>query len=96
MKIIHNGFVVMALFLLFLVMPTLNILEQSITSLGLSENFCLRSKLMGFGTLAEIVRMPAGSLVEMEDFSFEWLGELTRFLASKGLLHHLQSFPGNL
>jgi len=69
------------------------ILTLPINDLQLSENFYLRSKLMGFSNLAEIIRTPADVIVGKDDFTYDWLGELAKFLGAKGMLHLLQTLP---
>lgn len=70
------------------------ILTQPIQDLHLSENFYLRSKLMGFENLGEIMDTPVSVMVKKEDFNFTWLGELAKFLSERGLLNLLQPLPG--
>lgn len=76
-------------------METDDIFRLPLAQLGMSENFYLRCRLMGFQNLSDILATPSGELVHMEGFSFSWLGELTKLLASKGLLHLLQPLPGS-
>jgi hypothetical protein len=71
------------------------LLKSPLTQLPLSENFCLRSKLMGLNSLDDIIRTPPAVLVKKEDFSYEWLGELSRFMKNTNLLHRLQPIPGS-
>lgn len=65
-----------------------------ITDLQLSENFYLRSKLMGFHNLGEIMDTPVSVMIKKEDFNFNWLGELAKFLSERGMLNLLQPLPG--
>jgi hypothetical protein len=72
------------------------ILNSPIRDLAVSEKFYLRSKLMGFSSLGEIVALPAEVLVSKEEFSYDWLGELTKLMTSQNLLHLLQPRPGSI
>ena len=72
-----------------------DILSTEIKKLPLSENFYLRSKLMGFARVQDIVDMPASMLIKKEDFDYNWLGELVSFLNNNNMLHKLQPMPGN-
>ncbi len=65
-------------------------MEKQFGDLPLTENFCLRSKLMGYKTLQDIVKDPVKVLIGKEDFSYNWLGELVRLLNENQLLHRLQ------
>lgn len=71
------------------------ILSEEIKNLPLSESFYLRSKLMGFARVQDIVDTPAGLLIKKEDFNYNWLGELVSFLKNNNMLHRLQPIPGN-
>jgi hypothetical protein len=71
------------------------LLEKPIKELPLSENFYLRSKLMGFDNIQAIIKTPAEILLSKEEFNYDWLGELSRFMTSQKLLHLLQPTPGN-
>jgi hypothetical protein len=71
------------------------LLNTPISELGLTENFYLRSKLMGFRILNDIIRTPPEVLVNKTDFNFDWLGELSRFMRMHKLLHILQPIPGS-
>lgn len=70
------------------------LLRLPIGDLHFSENFFLRSKLMGFHNLGEIMDTPVDVLVKKDDFNFTWLGELAKFLSDRGLLNLLQPLPG--
>lgn len=72
-----------------------DILSTEIKRLPLSENFYLRSKLMGFARVQDIVDTPASVLLKKEDFDYNWLGELVSFLKNNNMLHRLQPIPGN-
>ena len=63
--------------------------------LPLTENFFLRCKLMGFATLGDVVDTPVNVLLRKEDFTYEWLGELAKYLTSQNLLHRLQPITEN-
>lgn len=72
-----------------------DILSGAIKDLPVSENFYLRSKLMGFACIQDIVDTPARQLIGKEDFDYNWLGELVSFLRNNNMLHTLQAMPGN-
>lgn len=72
-----------------------DILSAKIKDLPVSENFYLRSKLMGFACVQDIVDTPAGVLIKKEDFDYNWLGELVSFLKNNNILHTLQPIPGS-
>jgi len=71
------------------------ILHTPISELPLTENFYLRSKLMGYRKLDDIVRTPVEVLLRKEEFNYEWLGELSKFMSGQNLLHLLQPIPGS-
>ncbi|GGH01713.1 MULTISPECIES: hypothetical protein [Pedobacter] len=65
------------------------LLNLPITELSLSENFKLRSKLMGFFTLQDIIGTNQKDLHELEDYSEHWYFEFVDFLRRKDLLNLL-------
>lgn len=65
------------------------LLNLPIAELPLSENFKLRSKLMGFFTLQDIIGTPQKELHELDDYSERWYFEFIDFLNRKDLLHLL-------
>jgi len=65
------------------------LLNLPIAELPLSEPFKLRSKLMGFFTLQDILAADQKGLHELEDYSEHWYYEFVGFLGRKGLLHLL-------
>ena len=71
------------------------ILTSEIKKLPVSENFYLRSKLLGHENLAAIDSTPVSVLVEKDEFNYKWMGELRRFLMTNNMLHTLQQLPGN-
>ena len=71
------------------------ILKENIKDLPVSENFYLRSELMGFRNIEEILASPAESLLRKKDFSYSWLGELIALLKRNDLLYRLQPLPGS-
>jgi len=73
----------------------IELLKTPISQLPLSGNFYLRSKLMGFHHLQDIIDTPPAGLLGKEDFSYQRLGELSRLLADADLLHLLQPVMGN-
>jgi hypothetical protein len=68
---------------------SLNILSQPINSLPVTEVFKLRSKLMGFRSLEEVLSKSAAELRNKEDFSEHWYYELLHVLNRNGLIHLL-------
>lgn len=74
---------------------TPDILKADLKDLPVDEGFYLRSKLMGFHTLEDIVHTPAEVMVKKEEFNYRWLGDLSRLLISQNLLHLLQPTPGS-
>jgi hypothetical protein len=50
---------------------------------------------MGFKQLQDIIDTPVAALLRKEDFNYEWLGELSKFLAAQNLLDLLQPFMEN-
>jgi hypothetical protein len=72
------------------------LLKTPIRELPVSENFYLRSKLMGFYNIGDIVIVPVESLVKKEEFTYDWLGELTKLMTSQKMLHLLQPRPGSI
>jgi len=68
---------------------SLDILRQPISLLPVTEVFKLRSKLMGFQTLDEILIESPAELRDKEDFSEHWYHELHHVLNRNGLIHLL-------
>ncbi len=62
------------------------LLNLPIAELPLSENFKLRSKLMGFFTLQDIIGVKQKELSALEDYSEHWYFEFVDFLHRKELL----------
>ncbi|MGM9478945.1 hypothetical protein ACS5PU_21160 [Pedobacter sp. GSP4] len=60
-----------------------------IAELPLSESFKLRSKLMGFFTLQDILSADQVDMHTREDYSEHWYFEFVGFLNRKGLLYLL-------
>jgi hypothetical protein len=63
--------------------------QRPINSLPFSEVFKLRSKLMGFYTLQDIIDTQKKVLFKKEDFNYIWLNELLDFLNKRNLLYIL-------
>ena len=76
-------------------MSNSDLLRKEIKDLPLSENFYLRSKLMGFERIEDIVKTPTDVLLCKEEFTYDWLGELSTFMSNQELLHLLQPRPGS-
>jgi hypothetical protein len=70
------------------------LLNTPVERLGLSENFYERCNVMGFSTIADILKVAPMDLVNKTGFSYTWLGELSEFLQKQKLLHLLQPAPG--
>jgi hypothetical protein len=70
--------------------PTdLSILNLPITELPMTESFKLRSKLMGFFTLQDVLSADQRSLHSLDDYSEHWYYEFVGFLRRRELLHLL-------
>ncbi|MCX2495210.1 hypothetical protein OQX63_17095 [Pedobacter sp. PF22-3] len=69
--------------------PNYFLLNLPIAELPLSENFKLRSKLMGFFTLQDIVGTQQKQLHMLDDYSEHWYFEFVDFLRRKDLLNLL-------
>lgn len=69
--------------------PNTAILDQSIQELPLSEEFKLRSTLLGFNTLREISLSNKKRVFTKKDFSIFWWNELLDFMEEKGLSNYL-------
>ncbi|RBQ08915.1 hypothetical protein [Pedobacter miscanthi] len=67
----------------------LSLLNLPINELPLSESFILRSKLMGFFTLQDILHENQRLLHERDDYSEHWYFEFVDFLKRKDLLYLL-------
>lgn len=67
--------------------PVSEFLNMAITDLAVSEGFMLRSKLMGFNTIGEIVKANLVEVSAKEDYSQRWYFELVSILDRRGLLH---------
>ncbi|MDQ1142838.1 hypothetical protein [Pedobacter agri] len=65
-------------------------LNTPISKLPVTEVFMLRSKLMGFSNLAEIVQTDLFKLSKHEDYSQRWYLELINVLLRHGLLHLIE------
>lgn len=71
------------------------LLACPVESLGFSEEFCERCRLMGIATLGDVLALTPAELAGRQGFSYHWLAELSDYLAGKGLLHLLQPLPGS-
>ena len=67
----------------------LSILNLPIAELPMTESFKLRSKLMGFFTLQDVLSVDQHTLHELDDYSEHWYYEFVGFLGRKGMLHLL-------
>ncbi|MET0573447.1 MAG: hypothetical protein ABWZ79_18645 [Pedobacter agri] len=65
-------------------------LNTPISKLPVTEVFMLRSKLMGFSNLAEIIQTDLFKLSKHEDYSQRWYLELINVLLRHGLLHLIE------
>jgi hypothetical protein len=70
------------------------LLNQPIQELGLSEEFSKKSSKMGYQTMQDVIDARPEELFGKDDFSYTWLGELTKFLIKHQLLHLLQPAGG--
>ncbi|KRT17766.1 hypothetical protein ASU31_00260 [Pedobacter ginsenosidimutans] len=71
--------------------PDMEFLTVSISQLPVTEVFKLRSKLMGFSTLEEVVISDLLEVSEREDYSERWYFELVNIFERRGLSHLLFS-----
>ncbi|WP_157280378.1 hypothetical protein [Pedobacter borealis] len=69
--------------------PNHFLLNLPIAELPLSEHFKLRSKLMVFFTLQDIIGTNQKDLHELDDYSEHWYFEFVDFLHRKDLLYLL-------
>ncbi|SEM17021.1 hypothetical protein SAMN05216436_102122 [bacterium A37T11] len=67
--------------------PNHPLLDRPIQELDVSEEFILRSKLLGFKTIREITKYPKGKLYRHKDFSYGWVNELLGLLQPYDLLY---------
>jgi hypothetical protein len=72
------------------------IMKGPINGLGASEDFCMRSKLMGCEKLEDILGTPVHVWMKNEAFSYKWLSELVSLAKTHNLLYKLQARPGSI
>jgi hypothetical protein len=70
------------------------VLQTPVNQLGLPADFCRQAKHMGFDTIADVLKLSPAEIIGKHGFTYTWLGELSAYLSSKGLLHLLQPLPG--
>ena len=70
------------------------LLNQPIRELGLSDEFSKKSGKMGYRTIQDVIDARPEDLFSKDDFSYTWLGELTKFLIKHQILHLLQPAGG--
>lgn len=70
------------------------LINLPIAELGFSDDFFERSQKMGYQTIQEIIDAKPENLFNKDDFSYTWLGELSRFLIKHQILHLLQPAGG--
>ena len=75
-------------------MRSTEFIDQQIEELGLSEEFNLKSKRMGYRCLKDIVSKTPDEIIKKKGFDYDWLGELAGFLSERGQLHLLQPLTG--
>lgn len=75
-------------------MEAMRLINQPIRELGLSEDFSEKSGKMGYQTIQEIIDARPEDLFNKDDFSYTWLGELSKFLIKHQILHLLQPTGG--
>jgi len=71
--------------------PLYPILSVPLNELPVTETFLLRSKLMGFANLGEIVSADLRVVSGSEDYSEHWYFELISLLERNGLIHLISS-----
>jgi len=64
-----------------------NFLSTPIGDLAVTEVFKLRSKLMGFSTISQILDTDMKLITQKEDYSERWYFELVSLLDRNKLLH---------
>jgi len=64
-----------------------NFLSTPIGDLAVTEVFKLRSKLMGFSTISQILDTDMKLITKKEDYSERWYFELVSLLDRNKLLH---------
>ena len=74
--------------------PNDQVMHVPIKKLGLSKEFNMQCKVMGFETLNDVILTGPKQLLEKNGFSYTWLGELVKYLNKRKLLHLLQPIPG--
>jgi len=67
--------------------PHYRILSVPLKELPVTETFLLRSKLMGFSNLGEIIGADLRVVSGFEDYSERWYFELISLLERNGLIH---------
>lgn len=65
------------------------ILNQPIRTLGLSEEFCGVSEILGFDTLGDMVKRHTRDLEGLPGFTVHLIHEYVTFLEEKGLGHYV-------
>jgi hypothetical protein len=75
-------------------MDVIKLINQPIRELGLSEEFSERSGKMGYQNIQAIIDARPEDLFNKDDFSYTWLGELSKFLIKHQILHLLQPAGG--
>lgn len=75
-------------------MDITSLLKEPIAEIGLSPEFCRQAKEMGFDTIGDVIQLTPDEIRGKRNFSYSWLGELSEYLNSKGLLYLLQPIPG--
>ncbi|MDN5288972.1 MAG: hypothetical protein JWR38_5246 [Mucilaginibacter sp.] len=75
-------------------MEAKEILRNPIQILDFSEQFKMQSRLMGYQTLQDIVDTVPEDLFNKDNFTYTWLGELSKFLIKHQILYLLQPAGG--
>lgn len=70
----------------------MDILNNPLDSLPLSNEFKLKAKKLGFNNIEEISKTKPKILLQMDGFDYNWLGELIEFLQTERKLSVLQKF----
>lgn len=66
--------------------PTLN---QPIATLGMSEEFCGVTEILGFYTLGDVTNRHTRDLAKLPGFSVHLIHEYVSFLEERGLGHYV-------
>ncbi|MES2650531.1 MAG: hypothetical protein V4663_02270 [Bacteroidota bacterium] len=64
-------------------------LNQQIATLGMSEEFCGVTEILGFHTLGDVTKHHTRELAKLPGFSVHLIHEYVSFLEERGLGHYV-------